>query len=424
MRYGDANPYHGTFMTTPVPSPTPTSSQSAPQAPPRVFLQPGRDRRVAHGHPWVYSNEIRMDPDTKALPPGAVATLHRVDGKALGIGTFNPHALIAYRLFDRDPQGHLDEGFFVRRLHRALELRKTLFAKPFYRLVHAEADGVPGMIADRYGDVFVVQVNTAGMEGLASSLLAALDDVFPPAAVVFRNDARMRALEGLHGDTTDPAAGDPFIVDVLENDITFTADLASGQKTGWYFDQRDNRELVAPLAGGGRMLDVYCYTGGFGISAACRGAGEVVGIDSSQHALDLARIAADANGVGGTCTFTKGVAFTELERLHEEGERFRVVAADPPAFVKSRKDLNAGLRGYRKLTRLAAALLEPSGFLFIASCSHNVTPEAFFSEVARGLASTGRTGRIIRVGGAGPDHPVHPHLPETAYLKSLLLQVD
>lgn len=404
----------GAFMTFSTP----------PSALPRIFLQPGRDRRVVQGHPWVYSNEIRMDPDTKALPPGAVATLHRVDGKALGVGTFNPHALIAFRLFNREPSAQVDEGFFRRRLERALKLRETLFAKPFYRLVHAEADGLPGLIADRFGDILVLQVNTAGMEVLTPMLTAALQDLLSPSTIVFRNDARMRALEGLEGEAARSETDGLRIARVEEDDLTFTADLASGQKTGWYYDQRENRAFVAPLAGGGRMLDAYCYAGGFGIAAACRGAGEVIGIDSSQGALDLARMAADANGVGDRCTFVKGVAFSELERLGAAGERFRVVVADPPAFVKSRKDLNAGLRGYRKLTRLAAALVEPGGFLFVASCSHNVAPEAFSAEVARGLATAGRSGRIVRVAGPGPDHPIHPHLPETAYLKTLLLQID
>lgn len=372
----------------------------------------------------MYSNEIRMDPETKALSPGTVATLHRVDGKALGVGTFNPHALIAFRVFDRDSSVQLDEHFFLRRLKRALALRELLFAKPYYRLVHAEADGLPGMIADRFGDVLVLQVNTAGMEALTPFLLAALGELFSPAAVVLRSDARARALEGLSDDGAGPAADESRIVQVQENDLTFIADLASGQKTGWYYDQRDSRAFVAPLASGGRMLDAYCYAGGFAVSAACRGASEVIGIDSSQSALDLARMAADANGVGATCTFTKAVAFSELERLGAAGERFRLVVADPPAFVKSRKDLNAGLRGYRKLTRLAAALVEPGGFLFIASCSHNVAAEAFSSEVARGLAASERSGRIIRAGGPGLDHPIHPHLAETAYLKTLLLQVD
>jgi len=365
-----------------------------------------------------------MDPETKALPPGTVATLHRVDGKALGVGTFNPHALIAFRMFDRDSRVQLDEGFFHGRLKRALALRELLFAQPFYRLVHAEADGLPGMIADRFGDVMVLQLNTAGMETLNPFLLTALKDLFSPTEIVFRNDERARALEGLSDEGTESATEASRTVQVEENDLTFVADLSGGQKTGWYYDQRESRAFVAPLAGGGRMLDAYCYAGGFGIAAACRGAVEVIGIDSSQGALDLARMAANANGVGGRCTFVKGVAFSELERLGAAGEQFRVVVADPPAFVKSRKDLNAGLRGYRKLTRLAAALVEPGGFLFVASCSHNVAPEAFSTEVARGLETTGRSGRIVRAGGPGPDHPIHPHLPETAYLKTMLLQVD
>lgn len=398
-------------------------TSSAP-APPRVFLQAGRDRRVAQGHPWVYSNEIRMDSETKALPAGAVATLHRVDGKALGVGTFNPHALIAFRIFDRNASVRLDESFFLGRMKRALALRDRLFARPFYRLVHAEADGLPGMIADRFGDVLVLQMNTAGIDTLTPTVLMALKKLFSPIDIVFRSDARARAQEGLAHTDTDSDTGEYRPVDVEEGDLTFAADLASGQKTGWYYDQRDSRALVAPLASGGRMLDAYCYAGGFGISAACRGASEVVCIDSSQSALDLAQKSANASGVGGICTFTKAVAFSELERLGKAGDRFRVVVADPPAFVKSRKDLNAGLRGYRKLTRLATALVEPSGFLFVASCSHNVAPEAFSSEVAKGLAAAERSGRIIRAGGPGLDHPVHPHLPETSYLKTLLLQVD
>jgi len=365
-----------------------------------------------------------MDLETRALPPGTVATLHRVDGKALGVGTFNTHALIAFRVFDQDASVQLDEHFFLRRLKRALALRELLFAKPFYRLVHAEADGLPGMIADRFGDVVVLQLNTAGMDVLTPVLLTAVEGLLSPTAIVFRNDVRARALEGLPDEGRGADAGESRMAQVEEGDLTFVADLASGQKTGWYYDQRDNRAFVASLVSGGRMLDAYCYAGGFGISAACRGASEVVCIDSSQSALDLARSAADANGVGDKCIFTKAVAFSELERLGKAGERFRVVVVDPPAFVKSRKDLNAGLRGYRKLTRLAAALVEPGGFLFVASCSHNVAPEAFAGEVAKGLAGAERSGRIVRAGGAGLDHPVQPHLPETAYLKTLLLQVD
>ena len=391
---------------------------------PRVFLQHGRDRRVVEGHPWAYSNEIRMDAETKALPPGTVVTLHRVDGKPLGVGSFNPHALISFRLFDRDPRATIDEGFFVRRLKRALDLRRRFFDRPFYRMIHAEADALPGLIADLFGDVVVLQLNTAGMESLTPTLLAALDETLAPEAIVLRNDSRMRASEGLGSEVVVAKGQVGETIEVREGDLVFAADVVSGQKTGWYFDQRENRAVVSPLAAGGRMLDVFCYSGGFAVSAACRGAIEVVGLDSSEAALGLARRAARTNRVEEICQFRRADAFEELQRLAKTGERFQVVVADPPPFVKSRKELGSGLRGYRKLARLAATLVEPGGFLFVASCSHNVEPGPFAAEVVKGLAAAGRTGRIVRSAGAGADHPIHTHLPETAYLKSLLVHVD
>jgi 23S rRNA (cytosine1962-C5)-methyltransferase len=398
-----------TVMTTPLP---------------RVFLRHGCDRRVVEGHPWAYSNEVRIDAETKALPPGTLATLHRVDGKPLGVGSFNPHALICFRMFDRDPRATIDEGFFVHRLGRALNLRRRMFDRPFYRLIHAEADALPGLIADLFGEVVVLQVNTAGMESLTLTLLAAVDEVLAPNAIVLRNDSRMRAAEGMGSDVVVAKGRVGETIEVREGDLVFAADVVSGQKTGWYFDQRENRAFAAPLAAGGRILDVYCHSGGFAVSAARRGAIEAVGIDSSEAALDLARQAARTNGVDDRCRFRRADVFEELQRLAATGERFRIVVADPPPFVKSRKELGSGLRGYRKLTRLAAALVEPGGFLFVASCSHNVEPGPFAAEVVKGLAGAGRTGRIIRSAGAGPDHPIHTHLPETAYLKSLLMHVD
>jgi 23S rRNA (cytosine1962-C5)-methyltransferase len=391
---------------------------------PRVFFQHGRDRRVAEGHPWAYSNEVRMDAETKAIPPGTVVTLHRVDGKPLGVGSFNPHALISFRLFDRDSRVAIDEGFFVQRLRRALELRQRLFDLPYYRLVHAEADALPGLVADLFGGIVVLQANTAGMEALTPILLAALDEALAPEAIVLRNDSRMRASEGL-GSEVRIAKGDlGETIEVREGDLVFAADVVSGQKTGWYFDQRENRAFVAPLAAGGRMLDVYCHSGGFSVAAAHLGAIEVIGVDSSEAALDLARRAAQTNRVDHICRFDRADVFEGLERMAQAGERFGVVVADPPPFVKSRKELGSGLRGYRKLARLAATLVEPGGFLFVASCSHNVEPGPFAAEVVKGLAGAGRTGRIVRSAGAGPDHPIHTHLPETGYLKSLLVHVD
>ena len=392
---------------------------------PHVYLQAGGDRRVGRGHPWAYSNEIRMDAAAKALPPGALVTLLRMDGKPLGVGMFNPHPLIAVRMLARDARAAIDADFLARRLERALLLRERLFDGPWYRLVHAEADGLPGMVIDRYEDAVVLQVNTAGMDALTPSLLAAVDRVLAPACVVLRNDAPARTQEGLERTVEVvrgrvPEAG----LTVRENGLAFPVDPVGGQKTGWFYDQRPNRTFAARLAAGGRMLDAYCYGGGFAVSAAATGAAAVVGVDSSDAALALARAAADRNGVAGICTFERGDAFAALEARAAARERFRLVVADPPAFAKVKKDLPTALRGYRKLARLAAAVVEPGGFLVIASCSHAVDAAAFADEVAAGIARAGRSGRILRAAGAGPDHPIHPLVPESAYLKSLTLNLD
>lgn len=391
---------------------------------PRVFLLPGHDRRIAAGHPWAFSNEIRMDAETKALPPGTIVTLHRVDGRAYGVGTVNPHALIAVRLFSRAAGARIDASFLAQRLAAALALRERLFREPYYRLAHSESDGLPGLVADRFGDTVVLQLNTAGMDALTAPLLEAVDRVLAPATVVLRNDTRARSLEGL-GQDVRVAKGDVEApVHVREGPLSFPVDVLRGQKTGWFHDQRPNRAFLAPLAAGERMVDVFCHTGAFAISAAAAGATEVLAIDSSEPALALAEQGAKMNGVAERCRFRRQDAFDALAALDAAGERFGVVAADPPAFIKSRKDLKAGLRGYRKLARLAAGVVRPGGFLFLASCSHHATAAEFLDETRIGIARAGRSGRILRAAGAGPDHPVHPHLPETGYLKTLVFQLD
>jgi 23S rRNA (cytosine1962-C5)-methyltransferase len=390
---------------------------------PTIRLRPGAHRRTLAGHPWVYSNEIEMTPAAKALPPGTPARLLAADGRPLGVYGFNPQPLIAARLLSRDPEAAIDEDFVAARLGRALALRERLVGAPFYRLVHAEADGLPGLIVDRYGDCLVVQPNSAVADRLAPLVTAALRRLLAPAAIVLRGDSPARTLEGLAA--TESIEGAPALpLELIENGARFFADPVGGQKTGWFYDQRDNRAMVARLARGLSMLDAYCYSGGFAVQAALGGAAAVTGIDRSADALALAERAAAANGVAGRCAFRRGEVFAELAALAGERRRFDIVAADPPAFVKSRKDLPQGLRAYRKLARLAAALVAPGGFLFIASCSHNVAPDDLAGEVARALADAGRGGRILHRGGAAPDHPVHPALPETAYLKAELLQLD
>ena len=391
---------------------------------PAVALLPGRHKRAEAGHPWIYANEVAMDQAARALAPGAHVTVRRADGRPLGVAMFNPHCLLALRLLDRDAARPIDRRFLLRRLERALRLRERLFDEPYYRLVHAEADGLPGLVVDRYGALLVVQSNAAGIARLEPLVLEALAALLRPQAIVLRNDSPARDREGLPREAVVAIGtlGEPSLVH--ENGALFPIDPLAGQKTGWFFDQRQNRRFVAGLARGARVLDLYCCTGGFAVQAARAGASEVLGIDRSEPALALAAEAARLNQVDGILSFRRAEILGEAARLAAAGERFDVVVADPPAFAKSRKKAPAALRGYRKLARLAAALTAREGILFLASCSYHVEPADFAEAVRRGLADAGRSFRVLRDAGAGPDHPVHPALPESAYLKTTTLALD
>ncbi len=389
-----------------------------------IRLLAGHSRRLRQGHPWVFSNEISMTPEAKALPAGSLVRLIDAGDERLGIATFNPHSLIASRLLDRDPETVIDGGWIAARLARARTLRDTLFESPHYRLIHGEADGLPGLIIDRLGDVVVVQANTAGMDELLPQIAQALDKVLAPRVVVLSNDAPVRGLEGLAQGVSLMKGSLDGPVPVVENGQTYLADPLAGQKTGWFFDQRPNRAFVAGLARGRTMLDVYSYAGAFGLLALARGATRAVLLDRSESGLSLARRAAEEAGMADRLELCVAEAFAEMERRAKAGERFGVVVCDPPAFAKTRKDQGPAAKGYRKVARLAAPLVEPGGFLFLASCSHHMPTDRFLEESARGIAQAGRTGRILAQGAAGPDHPLHPKLPESAYLKAVTYQLD
>jgi len=395
-----------------------------PQTRATITLLPGRQKRAEGGHPWIYSNEIAMEAATKALPPGGLVTVRKPDGKGLGVATFNAHPLVSARLLSRDATQKIDRIFLTRTLRRALALREKLFAEPSYRLVHAEADGLPGLVVDRFGTALVCQFNTAGMALLETDVLAALDELLRPEIIVLRNDSSARLAEGLTNEVRVAKGTVDGPIEFVENGARFRADLLGGQKTGWFFDQRANRRFMSALARDGRVLDLYTFAGGFAVQAALAGAREVVGIDRSEPALTLATEAARLNGVAERCAFRRAEAFAEMERLAQEDERFDVVIADPPAFIKAKKDVGAGLRGYRKLAHLAGALVAKGGFLFLASCSHNAELSAFAEAIRRGLADTGRNARVLRTSGADSDHPVHPALPESAYLKAQIFLLD
>jgi 23S rRNA (cytosine1962-C5)-methyltransferase len=365
-----------------------------------------------------------MDVAAKALPPGELVTLKRHDGRNLGVAMFNPHSLIAARMLSRDPTAEINARFFERRLQRAMKLRERLIGAPFYRLAHAEADGFPGAIIDRFGDVVVVELNSAGMDRLAEPLVAAIDKVLQPTTIFLRGEGSARKTEGLEAMSRFAKGGLEGPITVEENGARFLADLSAGQKTGWFYDQRDNRALMARFAKGTSFLDVYSYTGGFGIQAAVAGATEVLAVDRSEPALALLQKSAQLNGVAERVSVQRGEAFEALEALIAAKRRFGIVCADPPAFVKSKKDFNVGGKAYRKLARLACQTVEPGGLLFIASCSYNMPADEFAKQVARGVLEGGRSAKQLYATGAAPDHPVHSFLPESAYLKALVLQVD
>ena len=386
---------------------------------PVIVLKPREGRRARAGAPWIFSNEIAAG--ARDFPPGSVVDVKLDDGQSLGSGFFNPKSLIAVRLFARTSDATPSQEFFDAHISRALALRERFYPRPFYRLVHAEGDGLPGLVIDRFDDVLVVQISIAGMELALAPLIAALKALLKPGAIILRNDTPSRALEGLalYVRAELGAAGR---IAVEENGARYFADLGSGQKTGWYYDQRDNRAFIARLARGKTVLDAYSYTGGFGILAAKEGAREVICLDSSEPALTLAEESAAANRL--SIRAVKADVFEELARLAAEEERFDLVVADPPPFVKSKKDLEPGAKAYRKLARLAADVTAPNGILLLASCSHNIPLERFASECAAGILRSGRRASLIHTAGAGADHPVHPMLPETAYLKALVYALD
>jgi 23S rRNA (cytosine1962-C5)-methyltransferase len=372
----------------------------------------------------VFSNEIAMTSEAKLLEPGSLVGLRSAGGEALGLAIFNPHSLIAARLLTRDRRAAIDVDFFAARFARAAALRERLVKSHHYRLAHAEADGFPGLIVDRYGDTLVAQANTAGMEKLAPLWIEALVKTLAPQRLILRNDSPARAQEGLPQEVKAALGDGEAPVHVEENGARFRFLPASSQKTGWFFDQRDNRAFLAALAAGGRVLDLYAYAGGFAVQAALGGARHVLAIDRSEAALAAAQWAASANGVAETVKTRQEDAFAALDRLHEAGERYETVIVDPPAFIKSKKDHAAGLRGYAKLVRKAAKLVARDGFLAVCSCSHHAGAEEFGTAVRSGFLDARRNGRILRTSGAAPDHPVHPLLPETAYLKCIVAQLD
>lgn len=375
-------------------------------------------RRLKAGYPWVFRSEVINARQSDSLHAGQVVDFVRDKGDFVARGFFNPKPQLVGRVLSLVPTQKIDANYIGHLLRTALKLREKLYPQPFYRLVHAESDGLPGLIIDRYGATVVCQVNTAGMEALWPHIEAALKEVVKPAVIILKNDTAAREQEGLEL-YTRAVHGMPAPVQITENDTLFEVDAMEGQKTGWFFDQRENRAWVAELSKGGAMIDVFCHTGGFGITAGKHGAARVTCVDSSAPALEMVRRNAVLNGIEGKTEVIEGKAFEVMEKLITTRNTYDVVAVDPPAFIKSCKDMSAGLKGYEKLAKLAAPLAARNGYLFFASCSHHAAVGDLLEAVASGISKAGRSVQLIRTAGAAPDHPVQPLLPETGYLKAL-----
>jgi 23S rRNA (cytosine1962-C5)-methyltransferase len=372
--------------------------------------------------PWVYAGDIVESSEQALAAPGELAELRTHKDEFLGIGYFNAKSQIAFRLLTTKREA-IDLPFFTNFIQHALEFREARYPGGYYRLIHSEGDGLPGLVADRFGDTLVLQISTAGMEKLTSLAVRAFEQVIAPKTIVLRNDMPARTKEGLKEEVRILKGEVPELIEVHENGCIYLADLLKGQKTGWFYDMRDNRARVAAQAKGKTVLDIYCHSGGFGIAAARAGAKEVTFSDRSELALSLAKKAAEKNSLRGA-RFLPGEAPEVMEKLKEEGRRFDIVIADPPPFIREKRHIEAGMKGYEKVARLASPLVAPGGLLFIASCSHHATPARFRSAVLAGLKQAGRKGRIVSETGASADHPVHPSLPQGAYLKALFIQCD
>jgi 23S rRNA (cytosine1962-C5)-methyltransferase len=391
---------------------------------PVLRLKRGEDRRLRAGHLWVFSNEVDVKhAPLDAFTPGDAVAIEDEQGRVLGTGYVNPRSLICARLLSRDARHPWGASLLVHRLKVALSLRERLFASPYYRLVHGEGDALPGLVIDRYADVLVVQVTTAGMERQLDALLAALDKVVKPAAVLLRNDTAIRELEGLERYVRAAQGEPPAEVEVEEGGRRFLAPLDAGQKTGWFYDQRDNRDRVAGYVAGARVLDVFSYVGAWGVRAALGGAREVLCVDESQTALDYAERNAERNDVGGRVGTRRGDAFEVLRALREAGERFDVVILDPPAFIKRRKDQRAGEQAYRRLNQMGMQLIERDGFLVSCSCSYHLQRDTLVAQMQQAARHLDRELQVLAQGYQSVDHPMHPAIAETAYLKSVFARV-
>lgn len=390
-----------------------------------IFLKKGEDRRLRIGHLWVFSNEI--DVKRSPLPsfaPGQPVLVADADGRILGTGYVNPASLIAVRLVSRRADRPLDVSLLRSRLSDALALRERMFDRPFYRLCHGEGDFLPGLVVDRHGRHVVCQVTTAGMEAQTGALVEVLEELLHPSSILLDNNTASRSLEGLERFQSVALGTAPEEIAIEENGMSYAVPLTAGQKTGWFYDQRVNRSALVPFVKSMpecSVLDAFCYVGGFGALAARHGAWQVSFMDASAQALEYARRNAESSGAD--VETMQGDALSLLDELRHEGRKYDIVCLDPPAFIKRKKDARRGWEAYMRVNELGLDLVRPGGVLMTCSCSHHLEADALRNTVTRAAGKRRRPVRLLYQGFQGPDHPIHPAMPETAYLKAFLFNV-
>lgn len=389
-----------------------------------IRLKKGEDRRIRTGHPWIFSNEINTrETPLKSFKSGEEVLVLAHDGTPLGVGYINPHSLITVRLYSEHREVKLNHAFFLAKLKAALQLRERLFTKPYYRLVFSEADGLPGLVVDRFDEHLVVQINTAGMDAHTETIKTALTTLLTNTnSVLLRNDSAIREQEGLKRFVKPLLGEPPQLVDLIENDVHFRAPLISGQKTGWFYDHRNNRARLKSYVINQTVLDVFSYLGGFGVQAASFGATHVDCIDASAAATAMIEENARLNGVADKVTTICDDAFDALKNLLQQGKQYEVIILDPPAFVKRSKDKEAGMIAYQRINEAAIKLLAPNGILVSCSCSMHVDMETLTAIIQRAARRANASMQLIERGHQGTDHPIHLAIPETDYLKAIFLR--
>jgi 23S rRNA (cytosine1962-C5)-methyltransferase len=396
---------------------------------PALYLKRGEDARLRAGHLWVFSNEVDVARSPlSGFAPGDVCAIVDHQDKPIGVGYVNPNSLIAARLVARGLDHGLDHSLFVHRLNVALALRERLYDEPYYRVVFGESDGLPGLTLDRFGDVLVGQITTAGMERLKDELTEAIVKVLKPRQLWWKNDAGARAMEQLpeysdlgYGDVLDQGRGGETLV--REGGLEFAIDPVGGQKTGWFYDQRENRAQLERFVKGKRVLDMFSYLGAWGLRAAAFGASEVVCVDASAAAVETTLRNAERNGLSDRVKAVRADAFDHLKTLREAREHFDVVILDPPAFVKRKKDFKEGSLAYRRLNELGMRVLAKDGVLITCSCSHHMPRATLLEAVQQGARHLDRQVQMLIALQQAPDHPVHPAIAETEYLKGFICRV-